>query len=280
MLMMIESPLYIFYDLEWNQTRDIQGRVFNEIIEIGAIKTNELYEEIDRFHCYIKPRFSREEISLHVYQLTKLTPQKLMKEGQPFEVAIQAFFSWAGKGLKIPLISWGQADQKVLTENIKQFLPNMLTDRREINGQRIIGDELKVFGFDGLGLRKAAEHCGLDLTEFIAHQALEDACIVKEIFIKTRPRQDYLLKEGITADIDLVQTVKQTKQNEIAGEFIATRYVKNSRIDSFYFIPDQNQYVVERKLFRRTYYHTLLVKTMIKPITRENFVRSIGAVKN
>lgn len=50
---------YIVLDLEWNQSPigkkgAVAGIPF-EIIQIGAVKLNERFEEIDSFDAYVKP---------------------------------------------------------------------------------------------------------------------------------------------------------------------------------------------------------------------------------
>lgn len=44
----------VFFDLEWN-TGFLDGNSFDEIIEIGAVKTDEEYREIDGFRRLIRP---------------------------------------------------------------------------------------------------------------------------------------------------------------------------------------------------------------------------------
>ena len=50
---------YIVLDLEWNQCPDGKDkedkRLPFEIIQIGAVKLNEQFEETDRFNEYIRP---------------------------------------------------------------------------------------------------------------------------------------------------------------------------------------------------------------------------------
>ena len=44
----------VFFDLEWN-TGFLDGNSFDEIIEIGAVKTDEEYRQIDGFRRLIRP---------------------------------------------------------------------------------------------------------------------------------------------------------------------------------------------------------------------------------
>ena len=51
---------YIILDLEWNQADDLKTKLESEltfeIIEVGAIKLNSEYMQIDSFHELIKPQ--------------------------------------------------------------------------------------------------------------------------------------------------------------------------------------------------------------------------------
>lgn len=54
---------YIIFDLEWNQppveNEIVTHPVFltGEIIEIGAVKLNECFEQVDELRLYIKPQY-------------------------------------------------------------------------------------------------------------------------------------------------------------------------------------------------------------------------------
>ena len=66
----------VFFDLEWN-TGFLDGNSFDEIIEIGAVKTDEEYRQIDGFRRLIRPVISR-QIKPNIQKIQEHT----MKEQQ------------------------------------------------------------------------------------------------------------------------------------------------------------------------------------------------------
>lgn len=80
----MEEFSYIVLDLEWNQPmsgQEIITRPFrfdSEIIEIGALKLNNRFEEMSEFKSFVRPVFYP-AMNGHVVQLTKIRPQELEK---------------------------------------------------------------------------------------------------------------------------------------------------------------------------------------------------------
>ena len=75
----MEEFSYIVLDLEWNQTMSGQEtitrpfRFDSEIIEIGALKLNNRFEEMSEFKSFVRPVFYP-SMNGHVVQLTKIRP--------------------------------------------------------------------------------------------------------------------------------------------------------------------------------------------------------------
>lgn len=80
----MEEFSYIVLDLEWNQPMSGQEtitrpfRFDSEIIEIGALKLNNRFEEMSEFKSFVRPVFYP-AMNGHVVQLTKIRPQELEK---------------------------------------------------------------------------------------------------------------------------------------------------------------------------------------------------------
>ena len=80
----MEEFSYIVLDLEWNQPMSGQEtitrpfRFDSEIIEIGALKLNNRFEEVSEFKRLVRPVFYP-SMNGHVVQLTKIRPQELEK---------------------------------------------------------------------------------------------------------------------------------------------------------------------------------------------------------
>ena len=70
---------YIILDLEFNSTKIPESdKHINEIIEIGAVKLNDRFIEIDSFTSMVKPIFSK-KLNSFVKKLTHITEKELKK---------------------------------------------------------------------------------------------------------------------------------------------------------------------------------------------------------
>ena len=73
---------HIMIDLEMNkikkQYRD-DKKLANELIEIGAVKMDDDFNEVDRYQSYVMPDYGK--MDSHIIKLTGITDEKL--EGAP-----------------------------------------------------------------------------------------------------------------------------------------------------------------------------------------------------
>lgn len=110
---------YIILDLEWNQATDrskvVQSPVIlrGEIIQIGAVKTDENFELIDTLKINIAPKFYK-KMNPHVQKITGITNAQLAK-GEKFPVAFSRFKEWCGDDFRF--ITWGFDDIAMLSDN-------------------------------------------------------------------------------------------------------------------------------------------------------------------
>lgn len=139
----MEEFSYIVLDLEWNQPmsgQEIITRPFrfdSEIIEIGALKLNNRFEEMSEFKSFVRPVFYP-SMNGHVVQLTKIRPQELEK-APDFPAAYAAFRDWCGEDCC--LCTWGPDDLPVLMDNLLMHgLDAALPDGYDL--QRIFGHEI------------------------------------------------------------------------------------------------------------------------------------------
>ena len=139
----MEEFSYIVLDLEWNQPMSGQEtitrpfRFDSEIIEIGALKLNNRFEEMSEFKSFVRPVFYP-SMNGHVVQLTKIRPQELEK-APDFPAAYAAFRDWCGEDCC--LCTWGPDDLPVLMDNLLMHgLDAALPDGYDL--QRIFGHEL------------------------------------------------------------------------------------------------------------------------------------------
>lgn len=95
----------VFFDLEWN-TGFLDGNSFDEIIEIGAVKTDEEYRQIDGFRRLIRPVIYR-KMNPYIQKILAITMKDLQGE-EPLASVAKAFFDWCGDC--DTLIAWSGND--------------------------------------------------------------------------------------------------------------------------------------------------------------------------
>lgn len=82
---------FVVLDLEWNGSYSgKEHRFVNEIIEFGAVKTDENLNIIDRFEMLISPQIGKKLCS-KVKKLTKITNEELRENGCTFMHAVSEF---------------------------------------------------------------------------------------------------------------------------------------------------------------------------------------------
>jgi inhibitor of KinA sporulation pathway (predicted exonuclease) len=111
---------YIVLDLEWNQSPigkkgAVAGIPF-EIIQIGAVKLNERFEEIDSFDAYVKP-IVYSKMQRAVSEIIHVTMEELKENGEIFSDVADRFFKWCGDDFIF--CTWGEGDLVELQRNVE-----------------------------------------------------------------------------------------------------------------------------------------------------------------
>ncbi len=159
----------------WSGTSPCQGRETitrpfrfdSEIIEIGALKLNNRFEEMSEFKSFVRPVFYP-SMNGDVVQLTKIRAQDLEK-APDFPAAYADFMEWCGEDCC--LCTWGPDDIPVLMDNLLMHgMDAALPDGYDL--QRIFGHEI-MRDDRQCSLERAMEL--LHLTPDRAHDALNDA---------------------------------------------------------------------------------------------------------
>jgi len=165
---------YIVLDLEWNQavtySEMVKEPVFltGEIIQFGAVKLNDRFEQEDTFQCRVTPQFYT-EIHPRVAEVTQLSTSDL-RSGSKFADAFRSFCDWCGND--IALLIWGTEDLKILRKNMElhefdtDYLPPCY-NLQNIFAAQITHDTRQYKLSGALALLKE--------TPFDAHDALNDA---------------------------------------------------------------------------------------------------------
>lgn len=89
---------YIILDFEMNpvaqQNKEARSRLHREIIEIGAVKLDSDHNIVDKFSCYVKPRYNA-EINPFIRNLTGISTWEVCTASY-FEETIAQLEEWIG----------------------------------------------------------------------------------------------------------------------------------------------------------------------------------------
>lgn len=112
---------YIILDLEWNQalSRETMIRtpctLSGEIIQIGAVKTDEHFQFIDKTKIAVRPMYYK-KMNRHVENITGIT-NAMLKCGESFPQAFRRLQAWCGDDFRI--VTWGPDDISMLADNLE-----------------------------------------------------------------------------------------------------------------------------------------------------------------
>ena len=115
---------HIFVDFEMNHiaVEYEEERTFSkmEIIEIGAVKLDEHYQEISSFKTYVKPEFN-EKIEKQCTKVTGITMEMLV-DAPVLWPALQQFVQWCGDEA-VTVYAWSDSDLRQLKRemNLKEI---------------------------------------------------------------------------------------------------------------------------------------------------------------
>ena len=183
---------YIVLDLEFNQSFPFKnGKKVEpnpecpfEIIQIGAVKLNENFEQVDTFDAMIRPQIYPR---LHPF-VEKITGihADMLADKPDFKTAYDGFLKFIGNEPAI-LCTWGGDDIKSLFRNILFYDldAEALTDQY-LNVQPFAAQHLNYEAGKAIGLKNAVEALNIPTDETF-HDALNDAVYTAKIFAITHP---------------------------------------------------------------------------------------------
>lgn len=172
---------YIIMDMEWNQAVSAAKMVrspvmlHGEIIQIGAFKTNENFELVDKIKINVRPKFYK-KMNPHVEKITGITSVQLTA-GETFPQAFKRFSQWCGEEFRI--ITWGSDDLGVLADNLTLHGLDPSYGSDYINLQLIYNKQVKSDHLQ-CGLSAAAEKLEIPI-DVQVHDAFNDAYLTYEI---------------------------------------------------------------------------------------------------
>lgn len=185
---------YIVLDLEFNQSFPFKsGKKVEpnpecpfEIIQIGAVKLDDAFVQVDTFDSMIRPQIYP-RLHPFVEKITGIHPEMLV--GQPdFKTVYADFLKFVGDAPAI-LCTWGGDDIKSLFRNILFYDldAGALTDQF-LNVQPFAAQYLNHEAGKAIGLKNAVEALGIPESETF-HNALNDAVYTAKIFAITHPAE-------------------------------------------------------------------------------------------
>lgn len=177
---------YIIFDLEFNQpfkinkiTRQLECGYINpkipqEIIEIGAVKLNSIFEIIDTFRIYVKPTVYK---YLHpkIKKITKITPNEL-EYAFPFDKSVKYFQQWLKEDYI--LCSWSMDDIIEIKRNCKYHNIDIDWIKNYIDIQHVYISEKGLS--QQISLKKAALELKIEI-ENRMHKALDDSLYTAKV---------------------------------------------------------------------------------------------------
>lgn len=172
----------VILDLEWNGSYSHRKKKYvNEIIEFGAVKCDEKLRILDTFSIFVKPQISK-KISTVITDLTTITDDNLT-DGVMFMRAVSLFKKWS-EGCVV--MTWGTSDILALIENCRYFGNSQNVPFLEYYcdiqayADAVIGNSSGV----QLGLAKAAEILGIDISSETTHRADGDSIVTHRVLKK------------------------------------------------------------------------------------------------
>ena len=176
---------YIILDNEWNTSyKKINGKCFNELIEIGAVKLDSNLKEISRFSVLIKSTFTK-KLSSRFQRLTNITTEEMKSKGMTFSEAVMLYSEWAGNDAVT--LTWSNSDLYVLLENFRlRFGTNTIPFiGKYVDLQKFTQNEMILKGSQitsQISVANAAISLGISIDGLELHRALDDSLLCAEIF--------------------------------------------------------------------------------------------------
>ncbi len=175
---------YIILDMEWNQagrgTKLVRSPIIlhGEIIQIGAVKTDESFNFLDKIKISVCPKYYK-TMNSHVERITGITSERLTY-GEMFPKAFERLKKWCGDDMRF--ITWGFDDIGMLSDNLT--IHGLPSDYGSdfINLQLIFNDQMQSER-PQWSLSDACEKLGIEM-EAHAHDALNDAWYTYEVLKK------------------------------------------------------------------------------------------------
>ena len=194
---------HVVVDLEMNpvsrEFREVRRKLNEEVIEIGAVRLDENFQQEAEFQCYVKPEYG--PIKKHITSLTGIT-QAMVADKKTYAACFQDFVDWVGEE-ETKIYSWSMSDIKQLRSECRYKLPDFDIDwlnARWVDLQQEFDDRL---GLHNSLARKHALGAMDHKFEGTQHTALADA--INTSAILTLMQDDAKFKETMKPVLEILQ---------------------------------------------------------------------------
>ena len=207
---------YIVLDLEFNQSFPFKSGATAapvvecpfEIIQIGAVKLNDAFQQIDTFNALIKPQIYP-RLHPFVEKITGITDEKLRAQSH-FSHAFHKFVSFIGEDDAI-LCTWGVDDIKSLFRNILYYkLDTNSIPNQYLNVQKYASVFLNNEAGQAIGLKNAVTELNLEI-DAPFHDALYDAIYTARVFEIVHPEE--IIPTNFKPSVLLISVPKAPRTN-------------------------------------------------------------------
>ena len=194
--------IHIVVDLEMNPVRqnlkEVRRYLTDEVIEIGAVKLDDKFNQISEFQCYVRPEHSK--ITRHIKKLTGITDE-LLEDKNVFAVEFKNFMDWIVAD-EVTIYSWSNSDINQLKSEcafkLKDFDTQWLEDHW-VDLQKQFDDRIGLHNNLALNHAVGAMNKNFKGTQ---HTALADA--INTAAILTLMQDEDAFKKTMQPIIDLI----------------------------------------------------------------------------
>ena len=194
---------HVVVDLEMNpvsrEFREVRRKLNEEVIEIGAVRLDENFQQEAEFQCYVKPEYG--PIKKHITSLTGIT-QAMVADKKTYAACFQDFVDWVGEE-ETKIYSWSMSDIKQLRSECRNKLPDFdieWLNERWVDLQQEFDDRLGLH--NSLALKHALGAMDHKF-EGTQHTALADA--INTSAILTLMQDDAKFKETMKPVLEILQ---------------------------------------------------------------------------
>ena len=194
---------HVVVDLEMNpvsrEFREVRRKLNEEVIEIGAVRLDENFQQEAEFQCYVKPEYG--PIKKHITSLTGIT-QAMVADKKTYAACFQDFVDWVGEE-ETKIYSWSMSDIKQLRSECRYKLPDFdigWLNTRWVDLQQEFDDRLGLH--NSLALKHALGAMDHKF-EGTQHTALADA--INTSAILTLMQDDAKFKETMKPVLEILQ---------------------------------------------------------------------------